>query len=254
MKNMFKQNSRFAALVDEIGETKKENNTKPRDQSKKSQGECNPVNQFKNNNSIENRNSRNYENRDTKRQTERRLKEEQIRKERKEKEMEEQIKQSLSAESFPDLVSNISNEKQTMSTMNFLNKLKNENIKVTKESKESKANIVVDEDYENLKPGWAIAKKDFTTGKIITKYKKSQVPEPRVKTEREIGLDIINALVELHKKRTEEYINMWGYDTWEKMYRFPNYDYAYFDKLDELYEEMENEDNEENSDYDYDTY
>ena len=41
---------------------------------------------------------------------------------------------------------------------------------------------------------------------------------------------------------------MWGYDTWEKMYRFPNYDYEYFDKLDELYEERENADTDYDSD------
>ena len=125
--------------------------------------------------------------------------------------------------------------------MNFSEKLK---------TSVKKVENVVDPDDELLKPGWALIKKDAVTGKLITKYKPSFTSKSREKTDREVGIDIINALVELHEKRTEEYINMWGYDTWENMYRFPNYDYEYFDKLDELYEEYENESSSE-SDSEY---
>jgi len=57
-------------------------------------------------------------------------------------------------------------------------------------------------------------------------------------------------LTYLHEKRTKEYIENWGYDEWEKLYRFPNYDYEYFDKLDEKYErEMQKQEmNETNND------
>jgi hypothetical protein len=45
---------------------------------------------------------------------------------------------------------------------------------------------------------------------------------------------------------------MWGYEEWEKMFRFPNYDYEYFDKLDELYEnDMNNYNDMEPEDNDY---
>jgi hypothetical protein len=137
---------------------------------------------------------------------------------------------------------NISNNDKKI-CMNFSEKLKS--VKKEKEIKE------VDLDYENLKPGWALTKRDPLTGKLITMYKESLTPKPREKTQREIGIDIVNALVELHQKRTDEYIEMWGYETWEKMYRFPNYDYEYFDKLDELYEEMENESNAESDEEEY---
>jgi hypothetical protein len=50
---------------------------------------------------------------------------------------------------------------------------------------------------------------------------------------------VLEALVNLHNKRTQEYIDMWGYETWEKLYRYQNYDYDYFDRLDEEYEEYE---------------
>jgi hypothetical protein len=49
--------------------------------------------------------------------------------------------------------------------------------------------------------------------------------------------EIINALSLLHEKRTNEYKELWGEDEWERMFMCPNYDYAYFDKLDEAYEE-----------------
>jgi len=70
--------------------------------------------------------------------------------------------------------------------------------------------------------------------------------------ERKLCNDIINSLVLLHEKRTNEYIELWGYDEWEKNFRFPNYDYEYFNKLDELYEEeleMENEFDYEEEEY-----
>ena len=34
--------------------------------------------------------------------------------------------------------------------------------------------------------------------------------------------------------RKKKLIDLWGYEEWEKMYTYPNYDYYYFDKLDEL--------------------
>lgn len=233
MSNIFKKNSRFAALADEIKETKKDNGKNKNQPTTNNTDE----NIFKRN--YDNRPKRNYENRNIKEQTERKLREERLEKER-EKEREEKIKQSLASESFPELIT-AQIDKKEVSSMNYLNKL--QNIGKEPDKKSHKADI--DLEYENLKPGWAIAKKDPITGKIITKHKPSLDPVPREKTQQEIGLDIINALVELHEKRTEEYINMWGYDTWEKMFRFPNYDYDYFNKLDELYEEMENEDSNE---------
>jgi hypothetical protein len=248
MSNNFKPNSRFAALADEITETKKNNmrnknaNSQNQSQNQNIQEKSSEGNIFKRNHPVDDRPRRTFDNRNSKEQIERRLKEEQIRKEKeKEREHQEKIK-NLNPDNFPDLLS-ITIEKQEVAapSMNFSDKLKNTVVK----QESNKA--VVDLEYEDLKPGWALSKKDLKTGKIITKYKESLTPKPREKTQREIGLDIINALVELHKKRTQEYIDMWGYDTWEKMYRFPNYDYEYFDKLDELYEEMENEENDENT-------
>ena len=138
----------------------------------------------------------------------------------------------LSIENFPDLNSqkeNISSSKK--SVISFLDKVK---AKVVKEETNSEKDL----DIENLKPGWILIKKDKETGKIITKSKEIyNQNDYDSMSERDIGINIINSLVNLHNKRTEEYIKLWGYDEWEKMFRFPNYDYEYFEKLDEQYEE-----------------
>jgi hypothetical protein len=98
--------------------------------------------------------------------------------------------------------------------------------------------VVVDPDTENLQPGWVSIRRDTSTGKTIWKQnKRSLTKSPLEKSENEIASDIGFALVELYEKRTNEYIDMWGYDEWEKTFRFSNYDYKYFDRLDELEEE-----------------
>lgn len=66
--------------------------------------------------------------------------------------------------------------------------------------------------------------------------------------------EIIKALSNLHEKRTEEYIELWGEEEWERMFIFPNHDYEYFDKLDEAYEIEQNKINEQYSNSNYDSY
>ena len=48
---------------------------------------------------------------------------------------------------------------------------------------------------------------------------------------------VINALIDLHLKRTQEYIDNWGYNEYEKVFLDTNHDSDYFDKLDAKYEE-----------------
>lgn len=251
MSNKFKSNSRFAALADEIKESNnntKKQNVKGHKDNAKTQDKTTEDNIFKRAQPVYDRPRRTFDNRNSKEQMERRLKEEQTRKDKeKERENVEKLK-NLNPDNFPDLISDTVEKQQTSPSMNYSDKLKW--VTVKKGNIPKNLEVEVDLEYQSLKPGWAVARKDLKTGKIITKYKPSLNPKPRERSEQEIGLDIINALVELHKKRTEEYIDMWGYDTWEKMYRFPNYDYEYFDKLDELYEERENADTDYDSDND----
>jgi hypothetical protein len=118
--------------------------------------------------------------------------------------------------------------------MNFLEKMKN-NISPENE-------LDLDIDYKNLKPGWVLIKKDPLTNIIHHKYKignnyRKKYLEKNENDELINNSQIINKLIELYKKRTEDYIELWGYDDWEQSFRFPNYDYDYFDKLDDLIED-----------------
>jgi hypothetical protein len=62
--------------------------------------------------------------------------------------------------------------------------------------------------------------------------------------------------VYFYEKRKSEYIDNWGEDEWEQMFTFPNYDYHYFDKLDEIYEKnnVEYDYEYENEEYEVDEY
>lgn len=61
--------------------------------------------------------------------------------------------------------------------------------------------------------------------------------------------NVLSKLVELNEKHRKEYVDCWGEEEYEKMFKMPNYDYAYFDTLDELYEEEINAMSEEEEYY-----
>ena len=58
----------------------------------------------------------------------------------------------------------------------------------------------------------------------------------------------MDSLVKLYNKRKDEYIALWGKETYETVFLFPNYDYDYYDYDDEDYDDDEYED------YDDDEY
>ena len=96
---------------------------------------------------------------------------------------------------------------------------------------------------ERIEPGWVSLRKDACSNKIIwtegVQKKQQRLVE---KTDNDYANDVLDALADLYERRDEEYIEAWGYEDWEKMFRFPNYDYNYFDKLDELAAEELDED------------
>ena len=69
---------------------------------------------------------------------------------------------------------------------------------------------------------------------------KEQEQEQEQDKEQINALNVLYALNKLHMDRTEAYIELYGYDTWEQTFRFPNYDYDYFENKDED-EEYEDE-------------
>jgi hypothetical protein len=86
---------------------------------------------------------------------------------------------------------------------------------------------------DNILPGWLVMTRDKDTNKIITQYGEPTIFERK----KSPYYEIIAKLVCLHDKRTEDYKNTWGQEEYEKMFLFPNYDYDYFERLDEEYEE-----------------
>jgi len=195
---MFKTNSRFSVLSEDINTSTNNRNNKDR------------------NNNFKDKPRENYFNN---------------KKEHKDKNIQLlKLDITLSEENFPRL-SNISGTTEN-NEKTYINILKTTKI------------IKKEEKTEIIKPGWVKIKLQPKTRQIITISSPSQfVNEINEYDEiQEQGYSVLDALVNLHEKRTNNYINNWGYDEWEKMFTFPNYDYNYFDRLDELEEEkMEKE-------------
>jgi hypothetical protein len=62
------------------------------------------------------------------------------------------------------------------------------------------------------------------------------IAKPKLTAKDDTSAVIMGRLVELYETWKKNYIETWGEEDYERNYRFPNYDYEYFDKLDELYE------------------
>jgi hypothetical protein len=255
MKNAFKSNSRFAVLAEDTALdtvfTKNSKDKKKCDKSEnksenKSEGNSftsNDVNSFKNYNTHSQNQSIRYVNKDFEsiKSKELRKKQEKEQEEERKKLREEEDKKSLSMENFPDLLENVDNNKNIMldKTMTGLTDFIDK-VKFVKPVIESTKII------NHITPGWIEMKQDHKTTNIITT---SNLLYSNENLDNNISNNVLNSLVILHEKRSEEYINMWGYDMWEKVFTFPNYDYEYFNKLDEKYkEEMEMFENESDSD------
>lgn len=80
---------------------------------------------------------------------------------------------------------------------------------------------------------------------VITpnKYKTNVVKINRMEPSWEKAMD---SLVKLYNKRKDEYIAMWGEETYEKVFLFPNNDYNYYEDEDD-----ENYDYDDEDEYEY---
>ena len=135
-------------------------------------------------------------------------------------------------ESFPELVK--INTSKIISTTDFMKKLKS-NVKVVEPVK------------HEVKPGWTELTLDSLTKQTI--MTSSIVAKPLPIFEQDLVYEVFEGLANLHEKRTAEYIDRWGEDEWERMFLFQNYDYYYFEKLDEIYEK-----NNPDSEDEYDSF
>ena len=171
----------------------------------------------------------------------------------------------LKEDEFPDLATPVninSNINKNTNVKSFSSLLKkDEEINET-----SDINEVID---EIIPPGWSYYKYTKiknglcgdTNSEVTIKIQKPFIEKKfeiiRQKVILNEAEEIINALSLLHEKRSNEYKESWGEDEWERMFMCPNYDYAYFDKLDEAYEAEQAKlaeqyyNNNDSEDYDY---
>ena len=240
MNNTFKTNSRFASLLEE-----KEENTQNVYKEK-----TNQIINTSNKQGIFESNS-DYIRRNTLEQEKKRVEEQNI-------ETEKINKMLSSKDAFPDLL--ISNKKQN-TTNNTTNKIDYASLSEKIKNKQLEQ-IPEKEVKKNINPGWTIISQNNNNN---LKQVINNDYNIRKKTDNEYAMSVLNALCDLHERETQNYIDKYGYDNWEKKYIDTDWDYEYYDRLDEEYEvklleekrvdlikKYENE--YEDDDYEYDYY
>ena len=131
-------------------------------------------------------------------------------------------------ENFPTLsktttktTTNITNQ----STLTYESIVKNE-IKIIKNKNKNK----------KIKRGWIELSKDINNNNNNNEY--IQTPEENM----DEYLFFINCMTNLYEHQKQEKIDILGEEKYNEVYKFQDYDYEYFDKLDEQYEdELERE-------------
>jgi hypothetical protein len=226
MSNIFKSNSRIADLIDESEYDNKSRlglkygsgvrrNQIPLEKRQHNIGvDFNSFNSFKDNGFRERRqNNRHLSVREIQKLREEYKLEDEAKKKFEKQEEERRIHESLKMDNFPDLVLQKNEHNQTFEESYI------EKVKTLHEVESTTSN---DPDLEKLKNGLIIITKDVSTGKIITK-RKMMPPRKVQRTEHELTQHIIGKLGELHERRTDEYIDLNGYDTWENMFKCKNW-------------------------------
>ena len=114
--------------------------------------------------------------------------------------------------------------------------------------------IIVETKVNEIPYGWAVIKRDKITNKSTIEYNKeyeNELKKAENLEKKQWPVKVLGALVDLYERERDTYINKWGYDAYEEKYLDPDYDDEYFDRLDEAYaasesdEEYESEDEEE---------
>jgi hypothetical protein len=219
MNNLFKSNSRFSALADETDNNKQKNNKKDdknkkdeinikKDDSKPNRFEEKEINnRFKNSfESIENKEERPRDNR----------------------------RNQFQKPVVPQVIIKVE-EKPVINVDDFTTSL-------TKSKSTAKA--------EEKKPTLSFAEKAARNCNIgeIVKFVHVEKPKPKPLTdeetqnkikEQQMAYDVLNGLCDLYERRTAMYIERYGYDAWERTFKFEGWEEeeAYNQKLDDDYEE-----------------
>jgi hypothetical protein len=184
-------------------------------------------------------------NRESKETIERRALDEKIRKEEEDKIQAERVAKVLSIDNFPSLGKKENKNTNETNNNSFLEKLKN-----SIENDKKQNAIKIEENKSKPKPGWATISRDPLTGRSKIEYGEMPINKKPEKTENEMAYDVLCALCDLHERRTQEFIDLYGYDTWEKTFKSPNWreEEEYLERMDEEYEALMASDDE----YEYD--
>jgi len=206
----------------------------------------------KDENQSNNRNN-NYISRGEKNNMFRSYEEQQIKKKQEEEKEKEIIKKkALDISSFPELTSSSSSSSSSQK------QVKNIENKLSFIDKARENEDIIEENLINENILLTPCKKEeyIVNDASIDKFNK----EKSLPKYNPYSFLILNKLVSDYERRTEEYIESYGEDEYNKMFKFPNYDYDYYEKLDEHYRNIElneierNQDAFDNNDDELDTY
>jgi hypothetical protein len=163
----------------------------------------------------------------------------QINEERNKKQKDEKFVKSLdSLTEFPELQiikkkdKNDSKSDNNKNKPNFIHVINNNNNNKNEEHMINEN----DKNEESVPPGSVCIKYDRETKKILWGYGAKNNNNDAV-SEGQEPYFVFQRLVDLYKTRKYEYIRKWGIEEYDKMFLFQNYDYGYFEKLDEDTEE-----------------
>jgi len=152
------------------------------------------------------------------------------------KQTENFIKSLDSLSDFPELQikkTDLNNLNNNQNKTNYLDIIKINNI-----TKSEEKNIDDDNDDKNIPSGCVCIKYDKKTKQLVWLYGENTYNGNKdVNSDRDENnsFETIQRVVDLYNNRKIDYINKWGIDEYDKMFLFQNYDYNYFDKLDEKY-------------------
>ena len=132
---------------------------------------------------------------------------------------------NININDFPVLIDTCTTDKVCDVTTNYITKLLHQT-------------ITESEKGEILPYGWI----------VITPNKYKTIVKPNI-TINPSWENAMNSLVKLYNKRKDEYIAMWGEETYENVFLFPNYDYNYDYDEDEYEDEYEDYNDDEYDEY-----
>jgi len=174
---------------------------------------------------------------------------------------------TLSIENFPELKLSSKKVDDLKKPISFAEKLKQKEKEkevqtndkclekpiISFSEKLKQVDVVVENKVNQIPYGWVVIKRDKITNKSSIEYNKeyeNDLKKAENLEKKQWSTKVLYALVDLYERERDTYINKWGYDAYEEKYLDPDYDDEYFDRLDEEYtsdseKEYESEDEEE---------